>query len=125
MTTGRVNPCRLLGRMSSLFRSVERPAQLREMESRDWGGNRRWQKQQRWFSKPSTWNHARQIVRQFFREHPSANIIRVALPTRDLKPLRARIWRIIDGNLEAATDIVVGFIMTQPRGAVTISARDT
>ena len=27
------------------------------------------------------------IVRQFFREHPSANIIRVALSTRDLKPL--------------------------------------
>jgi len=65
------------------------------------------------------------IVRQFFREHPSATIIRVALSTRDLKPLGARIWRIIDGNLEAATDIVVGFIMTQPRGAVTISARDT
>lgn len=65
------------------------------------------------------------IVRQFFREHPTANIIRVALSTRDLKPLGARIWRNIDGNLEAATDIVVGFIMTQPRGAVTISARDT
>jgi hypothetical protein len=65
------------------------------------------------------------IVRQFFREHPSATIIRVALSTRDLKPLGARIWRIIGGNLEAATDIVVGFIMTQPRGAVTISARDT
>ena len=65
------------------------------------------------------------IVRQFFHEHPSATIIRVALSTRDLKPLGARIWRIIGGNLEAATDIVVGFIMTQPRGAVTISARDT
>ena len=65
------------------------------------------------------------IVRQLFREHPSANIIRVALSTRDLKPLGARIWRIIDGDLEAATDIVVGFIMTQPHGAVTISARDT
>jgi hypothetical protein len=64
------------------------------------------------------------IVRQFFREHPSANIIKVALSTRDLKPLGTHIWRIIGGNLEAATDIVVGFIMTQPRGSVTISARD-
>jgi hypothetical protein len=63
-------------------------------------------------------------VRQFFREHPSANIIKVALSTRDLKPLGARIWRIIDGNFEAATDIIVGFIMTHPRGSVTISARD-
>jgi hypothetical protein len=64
-----------------------------------------------------------EVVRQFFREHPSANVIRVALSTRDRKPLGARIWRIIDGNFEAATAIVVGFIMTEPRGSVTISAR--
>jgi hypothetical protein len=64
------------------------------------------------------------IVRQFFHEHPSANIIRVVLSTRDFKPLGARIWRIIDGNLEAATDRIVGFIMAHPRGSVTISARD-
>jgi hypothetical protein len=63
------------------------------------------------------------IVRQFFREHPAANIIKVVLSTRDLKPLGARIWRVIDGNCEAATNIIVGFIMTHPRGAVTISAQ--
>jgi len=63
------------------------------------------------------------IVQQFFREHPSANIIKVALSTNDLTPLGARVWRIVDGNVEAATHIIVGFIMTQPRGSVTISAR--
>ena len=62
------------------------------------------------------------IVQQFFREHPSANIIKVALSTNDLKPLGARVWRV-DGNVEAATHIIVGFIMIQPRGSVTISAR--
>jgi hypothetical protein len=35
----------------------------------------------------------------------------------------ARIWRVADGNLEAATRIIVGFIMTQPGGSITISAR--
>jgi hypothetical protein len=64
------------------------------------------------------------FVRQFIRERASANFIKVAVSTPDRKPLRARIWRIMDGNLEAATDIIVGFIMTHPRGAVTISARD-
>jgi hypothetical protein len=63
------------------------------------------------------------IVRQFFREHPSANIIKVALSTNDLKPMASRIWRIVDGQLEAATNVVVGFIMTHPSGAVTISTR--
>jgi hypothetical protein len=65
------------------------------------------------------------IVRQFFREHPSANINQSCSVDARSQTTGARIWRIIDGNLEAATDIVVGFIMTQPRGAVTISARDT
>jgi hypothetical protein len=63
------------------------------------------------------------IVEEFFRQHRLANIIKVALTTRDLKPLGARIWRVVDGNFEPATRIIVGFIMTQPRGAVTISAR--
>jgi hypothetical protein len=63
------------------------------------------------------------IVEEFFRQHGSANIIKVALSTRDLKPLGARVWQVVDGNFEAATRIIVGFIMTQPRGSVTISAR--
>lgn len=63
------------------------------------------------------------IVEEFFRQHHSANIIKVALSTRDLKPLGARIWRVVDRNVEAATRIIVGFIMTQPHGSVTISAR--
>ena len=63
------------------------------------------------------------IVEEFFRQHRSANVIKVALSTHDLKPLGARIWRVVDGKLEAATRIVVGFIMTQPGGSVTISAR--
>ena len=63
------------------------------------------------------------IVEEFFRQHRWANIIKVALSTHDLKPLGARIWRVVDGNLEAATRIIVGFIMTQPGGSVTISAR--
>jgi hypothetical protein len=63
------------------------------------------------------------IVQQFFRKHPSANIIKVALSTKDLTPLGARVWQVVDGNVEAATNIIVGFIMTQPRGSVTISAR--
>jgi hypothetical protein len=63
------------------------------------------------------------IVEEFFRRHRWANVIKVALSTHDLKPLGARIWRVMDGNLEAATRIIVGFIMTQPGGSVTISAR--
>jgi hypothetical protein len=63
------------------------------------------------------------IVAEFFHQHRSANIIKVALSTHDLKPLGARIWRIVDGNLDAAIRIIVGFIMTQPGGSVTISAR--
>ena len=56
------------------------------------------------------------IVEEFFRQHRWANVIKVALSTHDLKPLGARIWRVADGNLEAATHIIVGFIMTQPCG---------
>jgi len=63
------------------------------------------------------------IVEEFFCQHRWANIIKVALSTRDLKPLGARIWRVVDGNLEAATRVIVGFIMTQPGGSVTISAQ--
>jgi hypothetical protein len=63
------------------------------------------------------------IVRQFFRERPSANIIRVALSTNDLRPLGARVWQVVDGDFEATTNIIVGFIMTQPHGSVTISVR--
>ena len=61
------------------------------------------------------------IVRQFFRESPSAKIVKVALWTRDLKPIGTRIWRILDGNVEAMIDIAVGFIMIQPPGLVIIS----
>ena len=63
------------------------------------------------------------IVEEFFRQHRWANVIKVALSTHDLTPLGARIWRIMDGNFEAATRIIAGFIMTQPGGSVTISAR--
>jgi hypothetical protein len=62
------------------------------------------------------------IIRQFFREHRSANIVRVALSTRDLKPLGARVWRVVDENVDAVSSIIVGFIMTQPHGSVSISA---
>jgi hypothetical protein len=62
------------------------------------------------------------IVEEFFRQHRWANEIKVVLSTHDLKPLGARIWRVVDGNLEAATRIIVGFIMTQPGCSVTISA---
>ena len=62
-------------------------------------------------------------VRQFFRETKSANTVRVALSTPDLKPLGARVWRVVDGNIEGASRIIAGFIMTQPHGSVTISAR--
>jgi hypothetical protein len=65
----------------------------------------------------------RAIVEEFFRQHRSANIIKVALSTRELKPLGSRIWRVVDGDIEAATRIIVGFIMTQPGGSVAISAR--
>jgi hypothetical protein len=63
------------------------------------------------------------VVRQFFGENKSANIVRVALSTRDLKPLGARVWRLVDGNIEVISRIIAGFIMTQPHGSVTISAR--
>jgi hypothetical protein len=63
------------------------------------------------------------IVEEFFRQHRWVNIIKVVLSTHDLKPLGARIWRVVDGHLEAATRIIVGFIMTQPGGSVTISAQ--
>ena len=63
------------------------------------------------------------ILREFFRQHPSASRLKVALSTRDLKPLGARIWQIKDGNVEAASNVIAGYIMTQPRGSVTISAR--
>jgi hypothetical protein len=63
------------------------------------------------------------MVRQFFRENKSANTVRVALSTRDLKPLGARVWRLVDGNIEVVSRIIAGFIMTQPHGSVTISAR--
>jgi hypothetical protein len=63
------------------------------------------------------------IVEQFFRDHPSANLIKVALSTRDRRPLGTRVWRVEEGNLEAASQIIAGFIMTQPHGSVTISAR--
>ena len=43
------------------------------------------------------------IIRQFFREHRSANIVRVALSTRDLKPLGARVWRVVDENVDAVS----------------------
>lgn len=63
------------------------------------------------------------ILREFFRQYPFASRIKVALSTRELKPLGARIWHVADGNFEAATNIIAGFIMTQPLGSVTISAR--
>ncbi len=63
------------------------------------------------------------IVEEFFRQHRRANVIKVVLSTHDLKPLGTRIWRVVDGNLEAATRTIVSFIMTQPGGSVTISAR--
>lgn len=63
------------------------------------------------------------MVRQFFRENRSANMVRVALSTPDLKPLGARVWNIVDGNIEGVSRIIAGFIMTQPHGSVTISAR--
>ena len=63
------------------------------------------------------------MVCEFFRQHPCASTIKVALSTRDLKPLGARIWQVIDGNFEAVSNVIAGFIMTQPRGSVTISAR--
>ena len=62
------------------------------------------------------------IVEEFFRQHRWANVMKVVLSTHDLKLLGARIWWVVDGNLEAATRTIVGFIMTQPGGSVTISA---
>jgi hypothetical protein len=52
------------------------------------------------------------IVGEFFQHR--SNIIKVVLSTHDLKPLGARIWRVVDGNLEIAPRTIVGFIMTQP-----------
>jgi len=63
------------------------------------------------------------MVRQFFHENKSANTVRVALSTPDLKPLGARVWSVVDGNIEGVSHIIAGFIMTQPHGSVTISAR--
>jgi hypothetical protein len=63
------------------------------------------------------------MVRQFFHENKSANTVRVALSTRDLKPLGARVWSVVDRNIEGVSRIIAGFIMTQPHGSVTISAR--
>jgi len=63
------------------------------------------------------------ILREFFRQHPSASTVKVALSTRDLKPLGARVWQVRGGNFEAASNVIAGYIMTQPRGSVTISAR--
>jgi hypothetical protein len=63
------------------------------------------------------------MVRQFFCENQSASTVNVALSTRDLKPLGTRVWRVIDRNVEIVSRIIAGFIMTQPHGSVTISAR--
>jgi hypothetical protein len=63
------------------------------------------------------------IVEEFFRQHRRANVIKVVLSTHDLKPLGARIWRVVDGKLKAVTRIIVGFIMTHPGGSVSISAQ--
>jgi hypothetical protein len=63
------------------------------------------------------------IVRQFFLENKSAKMVRVALSARDLTPLGARVWRLMDGNIDAISSVIAGFIMTQPHGSVTISAR--
>jgi hypothetical protein len=46
------------------------------------------------------------LVRQFFCDNPSANVIEIALSTRDLKPLGTRVWRVLDANLEAVSNIV-------------------
>lgn len=62
-------------------------------------------------------------VRQFLRQNPSATMIKVALSTPDFKPLGARVWRLLDQNIDAISHIIVGFIMTQPDGSVTISAQ--
>jgi hypothetical protein len=62
------------------------------------------------------------IVLEFFRQHSSASIIKVTLSTRDRKPLGARIWQVIDGNVEASANVIAGFIMTQAGGSVTIFA---
>jgi hypothetical protein len=69
-------------------------------------------------------NSCRAIVRQFLWEHSWANVIKVALSTHDLKPLGGRVWQVVDGNLEAASNIIVGFIMTQSHGSVTLSAHN-
>jgi hypothetical protein len=63
------------------------------------------------------------ILREFFRQNPTASTIRVALATRHFKPLGARIWQVMDANFEAGINVIAGYIMTQPRGCVTISAR--
>jgi len=63
------------------------------------------------------------MVRQFFGENKSVNTVRVALSTPDLKPLGARVWSVVNGNIEGVSRIIAGFIMTQPHGSVTISAR--
>jgi hypothetical protein len=62
-------------------------------------------------------------VREFFRQNSSANAIKVALSTPDLKPLGGREWRLVDRNFEIISRLIASFIMTQPHGSVTISAR--
>ena len=62
-------------------------------------------------------------VRRFFYENKSAKIIKVALATRELKPLGTREWHVVDGNIEVISRIITSFIMTQPHGSVTICAR--
>ncbi len=65
-------------------------------------------------------------VRQFLCENGSANTVKLALSHRDLKPMGTLEWRLaqpIIENIEVMSRIIAGFIMTQPHGSVTISAR--
>ncbi|MBV8772686.1 MAG: hypothetical protein JO166_10225 [Deltaproteobacteria bacterium] len=62
------------------------------------------------------------IIQQFLVEHPSVNIIEVALLTNDQRPLGARVWQVADRKIEAAAEVIAGFMMTHPLGLVTISA---
>ena len=48
------------------------------------------------------------MISEFFRQHPFISTIKVALFTRDRKPLGARIWQIPDGNVGDAIDIIAG-----------------
>jgi hypothetical protein len=62
-------------------------------------------------------------VREFFRHNSSANTIKVVLSTPDRKLLGGREWRLVDRNFEIVSRVIASFIMTQPRGSATISAR--